>query len=101
MLLKVDHEELFNFTNVINKDSEKAKRELDNMTNCVERLKTIWEGEDASIFCTNFENFIKKVKGIPATMDTISKMCDESNNGYRERDKEFAKALEREAIENE
>lgn len=101
MLLKVDHEELSNVTKVMNKDSDSVKKELNNMNSCIERLKTIWQGEDAAIFCTNFQNFIQKVGGIPATLDTISKMCDESNNGYADRDKAFAQALEREAVENE
>ena len=101
MVLKVDHEELSNVTSTMKKDAEKTKTEIENMEKALERLRNIWEGQDSDAFCTNLENFLTKFKGIPTTLETISKVCDESNAGFKERDEEFGKALEAEAVANE
>ena len=101
MVLKVSPEELLNVSNTMISDSDKTKAEIEKMEKSLEKLRTIWEGQDAKAFCDNLEMFLKKLKGIPTTLDTISKICNETNNGYKSRDEEFAKVLETEAIENE
>ena len=101
MILKVDHRELQNVCDVMNKDSDKMKAEINNMRKNLEKLRTIWLGQDSNIFCTNVENFLKAFESVPVTLDSLAKMSSESNNGYKSRDAEFAKALEAEAAQYE
>ena len=101
MILKVDPDELLDVTKVIKKDAEKYYKEIDNLQNSLEIINRNWKGIDAEAFVTNFNNFLKKMKGIPATLDVLSKICDKTNEGYTSRDEEIAKELKEGAIENE
>ena len=101
MILKVKPEELYDVTKVIKEDKEKTDIEIEKMEKSLEKLQRVWQGQDSAAFCTNLSNFILKMKGIPATFDTISKICDETNEGYTSRDKAFAKELEQVAMNHE
>ncbi len=101
MILKVDPDELQDVTKVMKKDAERYYKEIENLEGSLETIKRNWVGEDADAFTTNFTNFLKKMRGIPATIETLSKICDKSNEGYTTRDKDFARELKEGAIENE
>lgn len=101
MVLKVTPEELLDVSDVMKKDAEVYTKEIEKMQQNLEKLKTIWQGEDARVFCENVDHFIVKMKTIPLTLNTFSKICNESSDGYKTRDEQFAKNLEREAVEND
>ncbi len=101
MVLKVDPDELLDVTKVMKKDAERYFKEIEKMEKTLEIVKLNWVGVDAVAFTTNFTNFLKKMKGIPATIETLSKICDKSNEGYTTRDKDFARELKEGAINNE
>ena len=101
MILKVNHGELDNVSDVMVKDVDIYRKEIDNMEKEIERLQTIWQGEDSDIFCTNALNYIRKLKGIPESLETMSKFMNKSNEVFRKTDEEFGKKLETEALNNE
>ena len=98
MILKVNHGELENVSDVMIKDVDVCRKEINSMEQDIERLQTIWQGEDANIFCTNALNYIRKLKGIPESLETMSKFMDKSNEVYKKTDEEFGKKLETEAL---
>lgn len=97
MLLKVKHEELNNVTGVMVKDGEAYDTEIKNMLEQIDKLRTIWKGQDAEIFCDNVTNYITKMKNIPICLRNMSKFVNDVNNGYTEQDEAFSKELEVEA----
>jgi uncharacterized protein YukE len=97
MLLKVKHEELNNVTGVMVKDGEAYDTEIKNMLEQIDKLRTIWKGQDAEIFCDNVTNYITKMKNIPICLRNMSKFVNDVNNGYTEQDEAFGKELEVEA----
>jgi uncharacterized protein YukE len=97
MLLKVKHEELENVTGVMVKDGDAYDIEIDKMLEQIEKLRTIWQGKDAEIFCDNVTNYITKMKNIPKCLRNMSKFVNNVNNGYTEQDESFSKELETEA----
>lgn len=101
MILKVEPEELLEFSNVIEKDAEVYKKEIDNMMNSLEKLKSVWQGDDATAFTTNFSYFLERMKGIPETLDVLAKASKKSSEGFTERDDAFAKELKEGALNNE
>ena len=101
MVLKVDPDELYDVTKVMKKDIERYNKEIENMEESLEIIKRNWKGVDAQTFVINFSNFIKKMKGIPKTLETLSQVTDKMNEKYTIRDKEFANALKEAALKNE
>lgn len=98
MLLKVDHDELYDVTKVMNQDRDDYNKEIENMLQQIEKLKTIWQGEDADMFCYKAHEYISNMKKITNTMQKLSKFSDKANQGYAEWDDSFGKELEAEAM---
>lgn len=97
MLLKVKHEELDGVLNVMKKDGDAYDVEIENMLQQIEKLRTIWKGADATIFCDNAKSYITKMKNIPICLRNMSKFTKQANSGYTEKDESFSKDLETEA----
>ena len=97
MLLKVKHEELNNVTSVMVKDGETYDAEINKMLEQIEKLRTIWQGQDAEQFCNNVTNYITKMKNIPICLRNMSKFVNSANSGYTEQDESFSQELEVEA----
>ena len=101
MVLKVDPDELLDVTKVNRKDIEKFAKEIENMQGSLEIIKRNWKGVDSQTFITNFNNFLKKMSALPKSLETLSQISDKTNEGYDNRDKEFARELKEGAINNE
>ncbi len=97
MVLKVKHEELYNVVDVMEKDSDAYDTEIENMLKEIEKLRTIWQGQDAKIFCDNIYNYVTKMKNIPIALRNMSKFTRKVNGGYSDNDDSFSKELETEA----
>ncbi len=97
MLLKVKHEELDGVLKTMNTDGDTYDSEIDNMLKQIEKLQTIWQGQDAEIFCKNATEYITKMKNIPVALRNMSTFIEKTNKGYTEKDEEFSKELETEA----
>lgn len=98
MLLKVKHEELHDVLNTMVKDGDAYDTEIEKMLGEIEKLRTIWQGQDATVFCDNVHAYITKMKNIPIALRNMSTFIDKANNGYTEKDEEFSKELEKEAF---
>ena len=61
-MLKVTHSELTNVRKVMDDDEKALDLEIEKMQKQIEKLKTIWQGQDADAFCKNYENFLLKMK---------------------------------------
>ncbi len=97
MILKVKHEDLNNVNKVMDSDSEILDKEIDSMAEQIEKLRTVWIGGDAKIFCDNFEHYLARMKGIPIALNNMAKFVKKANGGYEENDMKFSKELEKEA----
>lgn len=96
MILKVKHDELNNVKDVMVKDSELLDSEIKTLLEQIEKLRTIWQGQDATIFCNNVYEYINKMKTLPVTLRTMGKFINNINNQYTENDEAFGKELETE-----
>ena len=101
MVLKVNRDELYDVTNVMKKDSDSYSKDVEKLEQNIETLKTIWQGEDSRVFCEKVSEYLTKMKEISATLNTLSEFCDKTNKGFNDRDEEFGKSLQTEAMENE
>ena len=99
MILKVNPDELNNVSNNIKKDVDVFNTEIEKINGNIEKLKLIWQGEDADRFNENFTGFVNKMKSVPNTLDVLSKTCDNTNRGYQEIDLEISSELKGEAVE--
>ena len=97
MLLKVKHTELEDVTKTMTTDGDAYDSEIENMLKQIEKLRLIWQGQDAKIFCDNAESYFTKMKNIPKALRNMSTFIVKTNNGYTEKDDEFSKELETEA----
>lgn len=97
MLIKTKFEELFNVKDELLKDKEKYNVEIDAMLKQVEKLRGIWQGQDAKAFCDNMHYYVSKMKNIPVTYENLSNVINTANKGYKESDEKFAKLLSVEA----
>lgn len=97
MILKVKHEDLDSVNKTMDSDSELLKNEITNMEEQLAKLRSIWIGKDAKIFCDNLQDYLSKMKGIPVAMNNMSSFVKKANGGYQENDNKFAKELEKEA----
>lgn len=96
MILKVKHDELNNVKDVMVKDGELLDTEIETLLGQIDKLKTIWQGQDAEIFCNNVYEYINRMKTIPITLRTMGKFINNINNQYSENDEAFGKELETE-----
>ena len=97
MKFNVKHTELKEVSDTILKDSEDYSTQIDNMISLVDNLRSVWSGEDALIFCDNFDSYLSKMKNIPIAMRNMSNAMNTVNKGYQYYDEMFGNALNREA----
>ena len=97
MLLKVKYDELEDVTKSMTNDSDSYDTEIDKMLKEIAKLSTIWEGQDAEIFCRHFTEYLTRMKQIPAVLRNMSKFIDKASKGYSENDDKFSRDLEKEA----
>ena len=93
MLIKMKHEELSNFKDVMVKDGDSYDAEIKSMLNQIAILRTIWQGDDAKEFCDNAERYFTKMKNIPIALRNMSRFVNQVNKDYTEADEAFAREL--------
>ncbi len=101
MEIKVQHEELNQVKTVMEKDAEDFNSDIEKLRGQVEILKTIWQGQDADLFCKNAGDFFDKMKGLPIAMRAMGKFIGQANGDFQDGDESFSKELETEADEYE
>lgn len=96
MLLKVDHDELEKVCDNIRKDGDYLFKEIETMSNELENLKNVWQGEDADSFYANFSSYLNKLGNIPKYLGVVDNFINKINNKYTENDEAFSKELDTE-----
>lgn len=96
MILKVKHEELQKVKHTMIKDGNALNDEIKIMQDEMEKLKTIWQGQDASTFYDNVYGYLDKMKKIPASLIEMGNFINNMDRSYTERDQEFSKELQKE-----
>ena len=99
MDLKLDAEELYEVESVMERDSEDLDTAIETITQALEELRGIWEGQDADKFFNNTREFFEKMRGIPMCMRNMGKFMNRANKDLMEKDDEFSKELETEVDE--
>ena len=101
MDLKVDTDELLDVMNVMKKDAGDYDKEINNILGCIETLRTIWMGQDATIYCENVSSYVRKMKGITSAMTAMSEVGEKTCNGYLEYDTTYGKSIQGEVAKYE
>ena len=99
MDLKLDEEGLNEVESVMEKDSQDLDKAIETITQALEELRGIWEGQDADKFFNNTREFFEKMKGVPVCMRNMGKFINKANKDLMEKDDEFSKELETETDE--
>ena len=97
MIVKVKHNELNQVSDTLINDSEVLDTEFANMNTQIEKLREIWQGVDAEIFCDNMSNYISRMNNITVAMRNMSNAITTVDNGYKAYDDAFSDALKSEA----
>lgn len=93
MELKVNFDGLNKVKKTFDQDKEELDKEIQNILDQVQKLRSIWQGGDATNFCNNLETYAKNMKNIATTFGNFSKYVDSANKGYKDGDDSFASAL--------
>ncbi len=96
MIIRVKHDELNKVKDVMKNDSNSLDQEIENLASGIEKLKTVWQGPDANIFCDNVTNYLSKMRQVPECMRTLSDFIYKVNNQYKESDEAFSRDLQTE-----
>lgn len=94
MVLKVDNDELKNFTRNMSVDSDDLNAEIEKMSSLIDTLGSIWQGVDATEFQKNMKSYLEKMKKIPTAINALATVTDRLNDGYSEKNNAFTKTLE-------
>ena len=97
MKLKVKQKELTDVTDIMKKGGEDYDAEIESMLKEIEKLRKIWIGEDATIFCDKVSAYITKMKNIPVCLRNMSDFTKKSITQYKEKDEAYAKEMNKEA----
>ncbi len=95
MDLRVNHEEINNFFDLSQNESELIKEDINVWLQKIEELKEIWQGTDADEFYENVINYFKRLNIVPEFYDSINNFVLEANRKYREADNEAKKEFEK------
>ena len=99
MDLRVNHEELKNFYDNSNNESDYLKEKIGFWLSKIEELKAIWKGKDAEEFFQNAENYFERMKIIPEFYDAVNDFVIKANREYKDTDKESKKNFQKAAKE--
>lgn len=98
MNLKVKHDELSNVKDNMILDADRFDEERVIWTNSIEKLKNIWQGEDATIFYNKASAYVKRMEVISLCFRTMSEFMTDANTLYEDVDNSMKDDLEKEAL---
>ena len=99
MDLRVNHEELNNFYDLSNNESEYLREKIDFWLEKIEELKEIWQGKDADEFYENVRSYFERLKVIPDFYDTVNNFVIKANKEYRQTDEESKKEFQKAVVD--
>ena len=95
----VDEEELKQMTTTMGKDAESLDEAIQTITQQLEILRGVWQGQDADKFFEHAREYFEKMKGIPICMRNMEKFADRANKDFNDNDESFSKELDTEVDE--
>lgn len=98
MNLKVKHNELNNVKDTVKSDAEKIDAEINYWISSIEKLKTIWQGEDATVFYNKATTYVQRMKVITECFRTMSEFMGDANVLYEDVDNSMKDELEKESM---
>ena len=101
MELKARYDDIDIFCKKIGEDSESLNACLETMQNDIKELNTIWNGDDAKVFCEKFNNYLEKVKSISLAYNNIENSMKKANVLYKECDNNFAENIKKSVMYDE
>ena len=93
--MKLNPERLEQVRNTIREDSYNLNNEIDNLNSYIKELELVWKGIDSKNFCLNFNNYLEKLKTVPACLNDIEHFISKANKKYCEQDMKFASSIRR------
>ncbi len=99
MKIIVDHNELNNVANVLNKNATNLDQELDKMVRSMETLGTIWQGKDAEIFRSKVNRYLTHMRSIPEAYRNFEAIIKQTDNNYKLFDRKYAESIKKAVVE--
>ena len=101
MDLRVNHNDINDFCDMTDMQSEMMREIIKFWLDKFDELKEIWQGEDADKFFENASSYIKRLTVIPKCYDSLSGFVGSANREYRDTDFESKKVFEKDTIYEE
>ena len=95
MRIRVNHRELDDVKNKMIENSNELFNEIDGIIKDIEVLKTMWSGNDANIFYTKIDNYLFRLKSVPETLNSFSKVINKGNIMYKNLDLDAKNEIEK------
>jgi len=99
MEIKLKHEELGQVKKVMEKDAQEFDSDIMKLREQIDILGTIWQGQDAEIFCKHAAEYFDKMRELPVAMGKMGLFIGKANGNFQENDESFSKELETEVDE--
>ena len=93
MEIKVNEDELDLVKTTMDKDAQDLASSIESLTQQIEILRGIWQGQDADKFFGNARDYFEKMKSIPNCMANMGRFIDRANGDFNEGDESFSKEL--------
>lgn len=94
MRIRVNHGELDDVKNKMIENSNELFNEINGIIKDIEVLKTMWSGDEANIFYTKIDNYLFRLKSVPETLNSFSKVINKGNIMYKNLDLEAKNEIE-------
>ena len=95
MRIRVNHRELDDVKNKMIENSNELFNEIDGIIKDIEVLKTMWSVNDANIFYTKIDNYLFRLKSVPETLNSFSKVINKGNIMYKNLDLDAKNEIEK------
>ena len=95
MDFEVDTDILRVTENTLHKDADRFNEELNLWNEEIDKLKTVWSGEDADIFYTRIGEYLLKLKMVSETENVFGNLLNKSYTTYEEQDSSFSSELKK------
>ncbi len=86
MKIRVEHSKMIEAKSTLNNKSVELNNEIDKLINNLELLKSVWQGEDATIYYQKMTNYFNKLKEMAKAYQDMSNYLEKVDKRYVEVD---------------
>ena len=101
MKVRVEYDELEYITKSTDNDKSELELEINKLLESLEKMKDMWQGEDADIYYDKAFNYIKRMKVLCGFMNSTSDLIKYGAGQYQKQDQSFSRDLNKEVVDNE